>query len=176
MNRSNVIRPYDILKSYKINMLRDIIYYYKQELTQTFQFLKDSKDFLEYKKMAKKISAEVYTVRFSSLMNMALVYFYALYEGFNRTFFEKLLRHDTSISHREFKRRYPEFYDIKHKVIRGIYHIRISQEIFDVIDILRRARNGIVHLGKKCKQDFEIVDICYEAIVKYYELIEKEVK
>ena len=43
-----------------------------------------------------------------------------------------------------------------------------------VIDDLRKARNYIVHLGKKAKPEFEIIEKCFKAIIEPFMYIEKE--
>ena len=43
-----------------------------------------------------------------------------------------------------------------------------------VIDDLRKARNHVVHLGKKAKPEFEIIRRCFKAVVDSFSFIEKE--
>jgi len=148
---------------------------YRREMNQTFEFLKDSKDYLEYKRMAKKISGTIYLVRFSSLMNMAVVYFYSLYEAFTRNFFGALLLRDKNISYQEYKIRYPRFHDVLEKVVRGIYDIFLPKHIYETINHLRIARNQIIHLGKNAKPSFDIIEKCYDSITEYFEFLDKKI-
>jgi hypothetical protein len=154
---------------------QQIMLQYRREMNQTFEFLKDSKDYLEYKRMAKKIGGTIYLVRFSSLINIAVVYLYSLYEAFTWNFFGALLLQDKNISYQEFKVRYPRFHDVLEKVVRGIYNIFLPKHIYETINHLRIARNQIIHLGKKAKPSFEIIEKCYDSITEYFEFIDKKI-
>ncbi|TFG30027.1 MAG: hypothetical protein EU532_01735 [Promethearchaeota archaeon] len=168
------IKSQKVVNSKDIYNPRQIMTRYIQEMSQTFEFLKDSKDYLEYKRMAKKISGTIYLVRFSSLMNMAVVYFYSLYEAFTRNFFGALLLRDNNISYQEYKIRYPRFHDVLEKVVRGIYDIFLPKHIYETINHLRIARNQIIHLGKNAKPSFDIIETCYDSLTEYFEFLDKK--
>ena len=85
---------------------------YRETVSHTFEFLKDSKDFLEYKRMGRKIDENTYLVRLKSLINMSLVYFYSLYEGFTRLYFQTLTFFDFGTDKDEFDKQYSRFHDI----------------------------------------------------------------
>ena len=106
---------------------------YRETVSHTFEFLNDSKDFLEYKKGSRKIDENSYLVRLKSLINMSLVYFYSLYEGFTRIFFQTLTFFDFGIDKDEFDKRYSRFHDIIENLMKGRYKIFLPDNIFTII-------------------------------------------
>ncbi|MFX0035166.1 MAG: hypothetical protein ACFE9I_05950 [Candidatus Hermodarchaeota archaeon] len=148
---------------------------YYEIIIHTFEFLKDSKDWLEYKKMNKKVNEESYNIRLKSLINMALVYFYSLYEGFTREFFKKLTMNDLKITKSEFDSRYQSFHDIIEKLMKDLYKIHIPDNVFSVIMKLRIARHNIAHGEKDAKSDFDIVKICFQALFEYFQYMENNI-
>ncbi|MFX1392581.1 MAG: hypothetical protein ACFFAH_03310 [Promethearchaeota archaeon] len=146
---------------------------YKQGIQQAFEFLKDSKDFLEFKRMKKSIDEEIYLGRLKSLINMAAVYFYSLHEGFTRDFFKEVISYDGGMSGSKFDEKYDRFHDII-VLMRRRYHIRLPKEIFDIIDKLRMARNSIVHGMRDARPEFKIIELCYETIMNYFDFVQFE--
>lgn len=155
--------------------LHEITFNYTQEMEQTFEFLRVSKDYLEFKKIKKDIDDSTYSVRMKSLMNMALIYFYSAYEAFTRTFFAKVLNYDVGMSIEEFSSQFHSFHEILQKVVKEKYQIYLPNRIFKVLRELQVARNNIVHLGKKAKTEFEIIENCFKAIIESFLYIEKRI-
>jgi len=154
--------------------LHEITLNYTQEMEQTFEFLKDSKDYLEFKKIRKDIDDSTYSVRMKSLMNMAIIYFYSIYEAFTRTFFAKVLNYDLGMSVEEFNSEFHSAHEILKKVVKEKYQIYLPNRIFNVIRELQVARNNIVHFCKKAKTEFEIIENCFRRIVESFLNIEKK--
>ncbi len=118
------------------HILVEIVSKYKEIMFQTLELLKDSKDFLEFKKLNSKISQSIYERRLKNLVNMALIYFYSLYEGFTREFFITVEIHGSHITPQEFKKIYPRFHDIIDKLIKDKYSIYLPHQIFKIIKLL----------------------------------------
>ncbi len=149
-----------------------IVSEYKEVIYHTFEFLKDSKDWLEYKKMRRKFNDDIYNIKLKSLINMSLVYFYSLYEGFTRAYLKKLAMNDLGITESEFNRRYPSFHDIIEKLMKRLYKIHIPNNIFSNIMKLRIARHKIAHGEKSARAEFIIVEICYQTLLEYFQYME----
>lgn len=126
--------------------------------------------------MGRKIDDNTYLVRLKSLINMSLVYFYSLYEGFTRTYFKALTFLDFGPDKDEFDKHYTRFHDIIENLMKGLYKIFLPDNIFAIIMKLREARNKIAHGEKSAKSDFAIVEICYQALMDYFQFMEKEIK
>lgn len=157
------------------NRLNEITVYYTQELEQAYEFLRDSKDYLEFKKIKNNISAETYLIRMRTLMNMALVYIYSVYEAFTRAFFAEVVHHDLGLNRDQFNAHYHRFHDLNKRLMQERYHIRLPHRMYIVIKQLRNARNDIVHLGKKAEPVFENVEYCLSTTVEYFRFIENEI-
>jgi len=154
--------------------LHEITFNYTQEMEQTFEFLRDSKDYLEFKKIKKDIDDSIYSVRMKSLMNMAIIYFYSIYEAFTRTFFAKVMNYE-GMSVEQFSLEFHKFHELRKKIIKEKYHIYYPKHVFRILRLLQNDRNDIVHLGKKAKPEFENIEYCFRIIVEYFLYIKKEI-
>ncbi len=165
-------------KSRNLEVLRElheITFNYTKEMEETFEFLRDSKDYLEFKKIKKDIGESTYSVRMKSLMNMALTYFYSVYEAFTRTFFAKVMHYDEGMSIEYFNSEFHKLHELRKRVIKKKYQIRLPNHIFRVLRLFQTDRNDIVHLGKKAKPEFENIEYFFRVIAEYFEYIEKEI-
>ena len=145
---------------------------YKEIISHTYEFLKDSKDWLEYKRVKRKVDGDIYSIKLKSLINMALVYFYSLYEGFTTRFFKKLTMNDFEIDEAQFKKQYPRFHDIVEKLMKRVYKFYIPKRMYSVIMLLREARHNIAHGEKNAKSEFGIIEICYHTLLEYFHYVE----
>jgi len=152
-----------------------IISDYKEILYQSVSFLRDSKNWLEFKKLKEIINDDVYYMRLKSLINMALVYFYSLYEGFTRAYFKNLTLNDFGLKESEFNRKFSAFHDIVKNLMKDIYKIHIPKNIFSNLKMLRDARHRIAHGVKNAKSDFAIVEICYQTLLEYFRYMENRI-
>ncbi|UCC20833.1 MAG: hypothetical protein JSV62_06015 [Promethearchaeota archaeon] len=149
-----------------------VISEYTEVVNHTFAFLRDSKGYLEYKRQQNEIDDKIYNMRLKSLINMTLVYFYSLYEGFTRAYFKKLVMIDFDITEDKFDKQYSNFHDIIEKLMRGTYKIRLPQKTYSTLMKLREARHNIAHGKKNAKSDFAIVGLCFQTLLDYFQYME----
>lgn len=155
--------------------LHAITYRYTQELGQIMELLRDTRDYLEHKKIKEIIDENSYLIRVRGLVGMALVYFYSKLEGFTRSFFAQVLYHETGMTREQFNVKFHKFHDLRKKVIQERYHIRFPKRIYDLITLLRKERNDMVHLDRKAKPVFENIELCARKIFEYFQIIEQKV-
>lgn len=139
--------------------------YYIHQADQTYVLIKESRHHLE--RMDTKNSP----IKMRILLNMGLMYCYALYEAFTRDYFRKILKHELNMSKKEFNTQYQRFHDIRLKMIKGRYNIRLPKDMFNVLKLLHDARNGIGYEGKKGLQEFDIIICCFTTIIEYFKYI-----
>jgi len=157
--------------------LHEIKLRYQTVVEETFEVLKVSKDFIEFQKRKGSYNEKIYSIRLKSLINMASVYFIALFEGFTRSFIKKIVYIEYGIEKKQFDQRYFKFNDILNNILREKFHINLNKQFkkWDVIKELRNARNQVVHNGKNMIPDFQIVKICFEALIAYFNFIESQI-
>jgi len=74
----------DIQSSNLLLELVEIVAKYREIVFQTHKLVQDSKEYTEYRWIQGNITQDVYERRIQNLVNMALLYYYGLYEGFTR--------------------------------------------------------------------------------------------
>lgn len=154
--------------------LMDIYSVYKDDLSKTFELLKDSKNDLKFKSGNRIIDRRTYKIRLVNLHNMAMIYYYALYEGFTRMIFKTIKVYESDISHKEFEELYPTLYKIIVELMKKKYKIYIPYRIFKVIKLLHDTRNNITHHSCNATTNFENIELCTEKIQDYFDLIIKK--
>ena len=150
--------------------IQEITVLHKQTAEHTVKLLKDSKDFLEFKRK-KGLGEDFYLKRLKILINMGIIYYYGLYEGFTRFFFRKVAVYDLDIPEDQFKNSFPRLHDII-KLMKARYKIYLDGEIFNVIMNLKEARHNIAHGVGNAKPEFEIILVCHQKILQYFDFIE----
>jgi hypothetical protein len=158
-----------MLKRSLWNELHEIVIHHKQTAEHTLKLLKDTKDYLEFQRN-NGLSEPYYMERLKILINMGIVYYYSLYEGFTRFFFRKVAVYDLEIPEENFEDWYPEFKHII-RLIKTRYHIYLKKDMFQIIMKLRDARHNIAHGKGNAKSEFEILVICHQELMQYFELI-----
>ena len=83
--------------------------------------------------MGRKIDENTYLIRLKSLINMSLVYFSSLYEGFTRIFFQTLTFFDFGTDKDEFDKQYPRFHDIIEILMKGRYKSPMERKVLNLI-------------------------------------------
>ena len=104
---------------------------------------------------------------------MALVYLYSLYEGIIRIFFRKVAYHDLKIPEHEFNEQYRKFQKIIN-LMKSQYGIYLDDDVFGVIMKLKKARHNIAHGVGVAKPEFEIIVLCHQVILEYFDFIEEQ--
>ena len=162
---------------HKYKELHDIKIRYQTIVSETFEVLKVSKDFIEFQKKKGCYDDEIYTIRLKSLNNMAGVYFMALFEGYTRTFFKEVVNIKYGIEKKQFDKWYFKINDILNEILRDKFHINLNRQFkqWNIIKELRNARNQVVHNGKNILPKFEIIETCFEALIAYFNFIESRV-
>jgi len=155
----------------KIKRLEKIIETFRRRISVTYELVQSSRASLEL----LRSDEGVYTPHATSLINMALMYFYTQYEGFNRHFFRKLEKYNEKIDRTEFDEKFSKFNDIIQRIIKDKYKIVLPFHIFQEIDKCRLARNVIVHQGLEAPPNFEIIDRFYRAFIKFFTHVKEKV-
>jgi len=168
----------DLQNAHKYKELHNIKIRYQTFASETFEVLKVSKDFIEFQKRKGSYDEEIYSIRLKSLINMASVYFMALFEGFTRSFIKKVVSIEYGIDKRQFDKWYFKFNDILDNILRKKFHINLSRHFnqWNIIQELRYARNQVVHNGKSMIPDFKIIKMCFDALIAYFNFLESRIK
>ena len=162
--------------SYEVKrQLHTITYSYTQELEQIMELLRDARDYLEHKKIKEIIDENSYLIRMRGLVGMALVYFYSKLEGFTRSFFAQVLHYEIGMTREQFNVEFHKFHDLRKKIIQERYHIRFPKRSYELITLLRKERNDMVHLDRKVKPVFENIELCARGLLEYFQIIKQEI-
>lgn len=146
---------------------------YIERISHTFKVIEDSKVFLKFERKEGRIDNETYTMRLKCVINMAIVYFYSLYEGYTWKVFKKVALIDLGMSEGDFKKEYPEFKDLKRKLIKKKF--RIPKYIYESIETVRKGRNKIVHDGGEARAEFEVIKNSYHIFIDYFKYINDKI-
>ncbi len=141
----------------------------KQTTEQTLMLLTETKQYLDFE-ANHGLDEKSYRERLKILINMGIIYYYALYEGFTRFVFKKMRAYELDISEDRVNDR--DF--TLHKIItymKSRYKIYLEEEMFSVIIKLKEARHDIAHGVGDAKPDFDIILICHSQIVEYFDFI-----
>ncbi len=156
------------LKWSKVNEITD---QYVERITHAYNIIKNSADFLDYKKKNGTIDNKTHTTRLKCLVNMTIVYFYSLYEGFTRKVFRYVAAVKFRINEKEFNDDYHKPRDLFVKFVRKQCGIRIPDDMFEYIMIIKNGRNDIVHEGQDARAEFKVIRRSYRLFIHYFNFI-----
>lgn len=148
--------------------LVEIISKYKEIAFQTHELLQDSKEYIEYRWVQGTINHEVYERRLQNLVNMALLYYYGLYEGFTRQVLFTMEVRYGPLKKGAFEKIFFKFNDLNRYLLKEKYGVYLPKHQFKIVKILREARNSIIHEGKNAKPDFRIIEECNRTVTGYF--------
>lgn len=174
-NNSMGVKYKEHAPNLKWSKVYEITEQYIEIITHAYNIIKNSADFLDYKKKNGTIDNKTHTIRFKCLINMTIVYFYSLYEGFTRKVFRYVAAVKFSISEKDFKKDYHKPGDLFVKFVRRRCGIRIPKDMFDSIILIKDGRNDIVHEGQNARAEFKVIESSYRLFIYYFNFIRDKI-
>lgn len=167
---------YEISKTIMIENLRKVTMNYIQRTNEAWKVLTYANDMLYFKKQHTKypMSLTEYNQELKAIINMAIIYFCALYEGFTRDFFKKLLYFIEGMDERKFEEKYYKFTYVKKYVMENRFKIFLNRQFkeWGFLSHVYRERGEVTHKGSDFKPDFEIINVVRNTVLNYINFIE----
>lgn len=149
---------------------------YQKKTNEAWKVLTYANDMLYFKRKDPKrhMSIAEYNHELKAIVNMATIYFCALYEGFTRDFFKILLYYREGMEEHVFEKKYYKFTFLKKDIIENGFKIYLERQFkeWSFLSHVYHERGEVTHKGKDFKPNFEIVDCVRKAVLHYISFIE----
>lgn len=160
----------------KWSKVNEITEQYIERITHAFEIIEQSADLLGYEKKDGTIDDKTHTIRLKCLINMTIVYFYGLYEGFTRKVFRYVAAVKFSMREDDFNKKYRDFGDLMVILVKRRFKIRLPKLMFKSIMLINDGRNDIVHEGQDARAEFKVIESSYRLFIHYFNYIRDRIK
>jgi hypothetical protein len=176
MNIKSERQYHEIRKTIMIENLRKMSMKYQEKTNEAWKVLTYANDMLYFKRKDPKrhMGNTEYNQELKAIVNMATIYFCALYEGFTRDFFKTLLYFMEGMEEQVFEKKYYKFNFLKKDIMENRLKIFLERQFkeWDFLSHVYHERGQVTHKGRDFKPDFEIINTVRNVVLHYISFIE----